>query len=548
MYLMMVFFAGAVLKSNGIPHLFSKPTCHLIRNTFCHRHGCYSSWLRAANHSILAVPIFVQVLSELCCLSRASFTNYDDNVIFPDNSEKLLSRCKDWQVLSLLQQRFHSGKLAGSLTSSVFHVICKTLLRLVVGILVVILLVFFFLHAQDVSQLGSRKFPLFLLSFLPLLLLPVVADNSTPFSRHDGHVRRRVFHGHHGFRLLREHDPAIQERGDNVVHKHVHPSLVVLLEVFVDVHLQHDSAREHPIRLPLLVVLVDLPLLRRHLLDLLLLQGLLLPLCVLLRHAGERVVDVVVALVQAVPLPVQPLLLHLPLLFLVPVVGPGDLVVLGPLAAGSGVRLAPVSCPRVILVGRRRSRSVRRSPVLLVRSPPVGAFARRRRRHVPGRPPRRGIFVLVPVRTGRRVFRPDVGCLRTRRTGWRLVPVSAGTVRATRLVPIVVAAVFAVVAPGSLPTARRAVVFLAVFGTGVDSAALTVFVVANPVGEGAVHAAGVGRSFYPGPSVLPAARQGRFSRIRAAVSLFGLTIFSGLFGVLLFALLFPFGGRENVEP
>ena len=103
--------------------------------------------------------------------------------------------------------------------------------------------------------------------------------------------------------LLREDDPAVEEGRDDVLHDEVHLGLADLVKVLVEVGPGDCAGAEHAVLLPHLVVLVALRLLGRQPLDLLGLGRLLLLARVLGRHVGERVVRLVVTLVQTVPLP-----------------------------------------------------------------------------------------------------------------------------------------------------------------------------------------------------------------------------------------------------
>ena len=79
--------------------------------------------------------------------------------------------------------------------------------------------------------------------------------------------------------------------------------MIGIHKVLVKVRPGDGAGSEHAVLLPHLVVLVALRLLGRQPLDLLGLGRLLLLARVLGRHVGERVVRLVVPLVQPVPLP-----------------------------------------------------------------------------------------------------------------------------------------------------------------------------------------------------------------------------------------------------
>lgn len=56
--------------------------------------------------------------------------------------------------------------------------------------------------------------------------------------------------------LFGEDDPAVQERGDNVVDQEVNFGRVVLLKVLIHIQLTYHSTRQQAILLPLLIVLL----------------------------------------------------------------------------------------------------------------------------------------------------------------------------------------------------------------------------------------------------------------------------------------------------
>lgn len=55
---------GDIFKSNGIPNFFTKFAAKLFADTLSNRHGCHSTRLRAPNHAIVCVSIFVHILQE----------------------------------------------------------------------------------------------------------------------------------------------------------------------------------------------------------------------------------------------------------------------------------------------------------------------------------------------------------------------------------------------------------------------------------------------------------------------------------------------------
>lgn len=61
-------WARALLKSDGVAHLFSQPHIHLFCDSPRHTHGCHSPWLRA--HHLFAALAVARLSNELSNLRR----------------------------------------------------------------------------------------------------------------------------------------------------------------------------------------------------------------------------------------------------------------------------------------------------------------------------------------------------------------------------------------------------------------------------------------------------------------------------------------------
>lgn len=93
---------GTVLKPNGVAHLWTQLDTHLISDSSCHRHGCYSSRLSDPYFTPFGVPCFMQELGDLGSLSWTCFSNNDKYLIVLDSLEQLLSQRKHRQTLPRL--------------------------------------------------------------------------------------------------------------------------------------------------------------------------------------------------------------------------------------------------------------------------------------------------------------------------------------------------------------------------------------------------------------------------------------------------------------
>ncbi len=68
-------FTGNILESYGVANLLPQFEAHFLRYPLGHGHSCHSSWLGAPNHAVVTVPVLVEVLCELCGLTRPCFPN-----------------------------------------------------------------------------------------------------------------------------------------------------------------------------------------------------------------------------------------------------------------------------------------------------------------------------------------------------------------------------------------------------------------------------------------------------------------------------------------
>lgn len=70
-----------ILKANGIAHLFSQFHVHLLADSLCHAHSCYSPGLGAADLAPLVEACLVEILRDLGGLSAACFSDDDEHVV-----------------------------------------------------------------------------------------------------------------------------------------------------------------------------------------------------------------------------------------------------------------------------------------------------------------------------------------------------------------------------------------------------------------------------------------------------------------------------------
>lgn len=143
-------------------------------------------------------------------LTAASFTDNNDHAVLPDDIQQVLPHGKHGQppplLLDLLVTALDDGVVADVAGVLLAGFEIRLLIRLLaVGLPLV-------LDAHDVAELRARQLPVLLLGALVLLLDAVKAHQGRAFSRHQGHVRGRIFHGYHGLRLLREYDATCLEK------------------------------------------------------------------------------------------------------------------------------------------------------------------------------------------------------------------------------------------------------------------------------------------------------------------------------------------------
>lgn len=71
------------LSFNKLPHLLSEVGAYFFTDSLGHTHGCHSARLSTAHHTVLGVPILVQVLGKLGGLSTACLPNDDHYTVVP---------------------------------------------------------------------------------------------------------------------------------------------------------------------------------------------------------------------------------------------------------------------------------------------------------------------------------------------------------------------------------------------------------------------------------------------------------------------------------
>ena len=83
-------------------YLFSKTAANFLGHTLSDTHGCYSTWLGAANLASAGVASLCQVLSHLSCLARACLTNDHQHLVVGYSVNNLVLESIDGQAFSLL--------------------------------------------------------------------------------------------------------------------------------------------------------------------------------------------------------------------------------------------------------------------------------------------------------------------------------------------------------------------------------------------------------------------------------------------------------------
>src|SRR5205814_954994 len=101
------------LESDRIAHKATQLDLHLFTDTFSYTHCRHSPGLCTPNHSEFGIPLLVEKLCQLRCLSRASLTNHNDDLIVSDDLHKSFPDCKSGQKLSLFPERLALAEVAG---------------------------------------------------------------------------------------------------------------------------------------------------------------------------------------------------------------------------------------------------------------------------------------------------------------------------------------------------------------------------------------------------------------------------------------------------
>jgi hypothetical protein len=84
------FWAGTILKTDGVANLLAETAADLLGNTFCNRHGSDTTWLCAAYSTVICKTVFGKILRHLSCLAGSCVPdNNKDLVLFRIVSEKV---------------------------------------------------------------------------------------------------------------------------------------------------------------------------------------------------------------------------------------------------------------------------------------------------------------------------------------------------------------------------------------------------------------------------------------------------------------------------
>lgn len=99
-------WAGAILETDGVTDFLPKATSNFFSHTFGNRHRSYTSRLCAAYLASVGEAILSKVLSHLGCLSRASITdNNQDLMLFIYKSAVTGCKQEHTHLSDSLQQR-----------------------------------------------------------------------------------------------------------------------------------------------------------------------------------------------------------------------------------------------------------------------------------------------------------------------------------------------------------------------------------------------------------------------------------------------------------
>lgn len=111
-----------VLKSNGVANHLPQLTAHLFAHSLGHGHRSDATRLGAADHAGVPIPLFQQVLRQLCGLSGTRFADNDDDLMFTNN---LSSRVDTQKQELALAQRAHAGSNSNAALLSQHIILCR---------------------------------------------------------------------------------------------------------------------------------------------------------------------------------------------------------------------------------------------------------------------------------------------------------------------------------------------------------------------------------------------------------------------------------------
>mmetsp|Transcript_1473 Transcript_1473/g.3565 ORF Transcript_1473/g.3565 Transcript_1473/m.3565 type:complete len:213 (-) Transcript_1473:1550-2188(-) len=118
----------AVLKTDGIPHLFTQTAAKLLGHTLGHAHGGNTPGLRAANLALCSEAHLCQVLCHLGGLSGPRLTNHHQRLIVLHSLHELLLQVVDRQALSLLPD---GSLVSNAIRHGLAHGLCLPLWHLI---------------------------------------------------------------------------------------------------------------------------------------------------------------------------------------------------------------------------------------------------------------------------------------------------------------------------------------------------------------------------------------------------------------------------------